>query len=131
MEDKQRSVHELEAPRWDRPTGENVNQRSYTERDIERLEAEDVAEPLIRVALLNAYEQNDPVERPVGLRANPGMWAYGTKSELEERLNEVEEELKHDPKHYYLREKRFYVLMGLAWEKKSAQRAGKKDAALQ
>ena len=51
------------------------------------------------VALMNAYEQNDPAERGfVGFRTKPSGHHVGTEAELRSRIAEADEVLKTHPR---------------------------------
>ena len=64
-------------------TGGNIRMRTYTEKDIRRLEAGDLTDPVVTGTLRAAYRQNDPNEKGfVGLRRDPIANGIGTEDEL-------------------------------------------------
>ena len=88
--------------------------RDYNEADIAWLESQDLAHSNVVVALLSAYEQNDPGERDVVFRASPMVHKVGSEDELRARIAVADEALRTNPKDYETRVKRLMAMSGLA-----------------
>ena len=69
---------------------------------------------MIRYALMDAYDENDPEEERLGFRRSPASCAVGTEETLREELADLEEALKKNPKDRHTRKERLFVLTGLA-----------------
>ena len=97
------------------PEGAEAYNHRYTEADITWLESQDLTKAAVIAALRRAYKQNDPKERSfVGFRQPPHPYAWGTETELEQRIAEAEDVLKTKPRDYDARMKRLMAMLGLA-----------------
>ena len=99
------------------PSGTDLVTRRYSEEDIAFLERQDLTDWKVSVALLTAYEQNDPHYTP-GLEPNTTEYAMGTRKALKARVARAEAQLAKTPQRYDARVRRMKALCGLARIKK-------------
>ena len=95
------------------PSGTDLVTRRYSEEDIAFLERQDLTDWKVSVALLTAYEQNDPHYTP-GLEPNTTEYTIGTREALEARIARAEAQLAKTPQRYDARVRRMKALSGLA-----------------
>ena len=97
-------------------------------RRYQKLEGEDLNDPLISAALRRTYQQNDPdSEFRLVFWLNRREMARGTKSNLKKNLDRVEKDIKDKSKDARTREIQMHILANLAIQEVTGQIRKRED----